>query len=201
MFWCGFVTCKFHLHISGLPHWYRVIVLFAFNTGGVSMLVSWLIYTIQQITMCYELTKGTIRRHTSAAGNIKDELRFISINMLTVGICGVTFGVWRLILFHCLWSKSLENMAKRITLTPILTKQINIVYISLQWRQNEGDGVSNNQPRDCYLNRLFWRRRKKSSKLHVTTLCEGNSPVIGEFPAHWAHFITVTSKWGRWRLK
>ena len=27
------------------------------------------------------------------------------------------------------------------------------------------------------------RRSKKTSKLRVTGLCEGNSPVIGEFPA------------------
>ena len=33
------------------------------------------------------------------------------------------------------------------------------------------------------LNRLFRRRSKKTSKLCVTGLCEGNSPVTGEFPA------------------
>ena len=32
-------------------------------------------------------------------------------------------------------------------------------------------------------NRLFGRRSKKTSKLHATGLCEGNPPVIGEFPA------------------
>ena len=48
---------------------------------------------------------------------------------------------------------------------------------TLQWRHNEGDGVSNHQPHDCLLNRLFRRRSKKTSKLLVTGLCEGNSPV------------------------
>ena len=33
------------------------------------------------------------------------------------------------------------------------------------------------------LNRLFRRRLKNTPKLRVTRLCEGNSPVIGEFPA------------------
>ena len=33
-------------------------------------------------------------------------------------------------------------------------------YLSLQWRHNERDGVSNHQPRDCLLNRLFWHRWK-----------------------------------------
>ena len=38
------------------------------------------------------------------------------------------------------------------------------------------DGVSNHQPRDCLLKRLFRRRSKKTSKLRVTGLCVGNSP-------------------------
>ena len=54
--------------------------------------------------------------------------------------------------------------------------------LALQWRHNELDGVSNHQPRHCLLNRLF-RRRSKKTKLRVTGLCEGNSPVTGEFPA------------------
>ena len=33
------------------------------------------------------------------------------------------------------------------------------------------------------LNRLFMLRSKKASKLRVTGLCVGNSPVTGEFPA------------------
>ena len=37
--------------------------------------------------------------------------------------------------------------------------------------------VSNHQPHDCLLNRLFTRRSKKTSKLRVTGLCERNSPV------------------------
>ena len=35
------------------------------------------------------------------------------------------------------------------------------------------------------INRLFRRRSKKTSKLRVTSLCAGNSPVTGEFPAQW----------------
>ena len=41
---------------------------------------------------------------------------------------------------------------------------------------NGRDGVSNHQPHDCLLNRLFRRRSKKTSKLRVTGLCVGNSP-------------------------
>ena len=54
---------------------------------------------------------------------------------------------------------------------------------SLQWRHNERDGVSNHQLHDCLLNRLFMRRSKKSSKLRVTGLCVGDSPVTGELPS------------------
>ena len=47
---------------------------------------------------------------------------------------------------------------------------------SLQWRHNDQDGVSNHQRHGCLLNRSFRRRSKKTSKLHVTGLCVGNSP-------------------------
>ena len=46
--------------------------------------------------------------------------------------------------------------------------------ITLQWRHNGNDGVSNHQPCDCLLNRLFRRRSKKTSKLRVTGLCGGD---------------------------
>ena len=53
----------------------------------------------------------------------------------------------------------------------------------LQWRHNERDRVSNHRPHDCLLNSLFNAQFKKISKLRVTGLCAGNSPVTGEFPA------------------
>ena len=54
--------------------------------------------------------------------------------------------------------------------------------VGLQWRHNGRDGVSNHQSHDCVLNHIFRRRSNKTSKLRVTGLCEGNSPVTGEFP-------------------
>ena len=48
----------------------------------------------------------------------------------------------------------------------------------LQQRHHERDGVSNHRRYDCLPNRLFrWK-----SKLRVTGLREGNSPVTGESP-------------------
>ena len=52
---------------------------------------------------------------------------------------------------------------------------------SLQCRHNEHDCVSNHRRLDCLLNHVFRRTSKKTSNLRVTGLCEGNSPVIGEF--------------------
>ena len=46
---------------------------------------------------------------------------------------------------------------------------------SLQYSHNDHDGVSNHQPHGCLLNCLFRRRSRKTSKLHVTGLCAGNS--------------------------
>ena len=62
------------------------------------------------------------------------------------------------------------------------------------------DGVSNHQPHDCLLSHLFRRRSMETSKLHVTGLCVGNSPVTGKFPAQMAStvaksFHLMTSSW------
>ena len=38
-----------------------------------------------------------------------------------------------------------------------------LISITLQWRQNEWDSVSNHQPHDCLLNHLFRRRKQQSS--------------------------------------
>ena len=67
----------------------------------------------------------------------------------------------------------------------------------LQWRHNGRDGVSNHQPHDCLLSRLFRRKSKKTSKLRVTGLCAVNSPGTGEFPAQMASNAENVSIWWR----
>ena len=70
------------------------------------------------------------------------------------------------------------------------------IRISLHWRHNELDGVSNHQPHDCLFIHLFTRRSKKTSKLCVTGLFVGNSPVTGEFPAQMAsNAENVSIRW------
>ena len=73
-------------------------------------------------------------------------------------------------------------------------------HVSLRWRHNDSDGVSNHQPHDCLLNRLFGRISKKISKFRVNGLCAGNSPWTGEFPAQMASNAENVSVWWRHHL-
>ena len=88
----------------------------------------------------------------------------------------------------------------RLLLGLLLLCSLRLVDIPLQWRHNGRNTVSNNQPHDCLLNRLFRHRSKKTSKLHVTGLCAGNSPVTGEFPAQMASNAENASMWWRHQL-
>ena len=69
--------------------------------------------------------------------------------------------------------------------------------LQLHWRQNERIGVSDHQPHDCLLNCLFRRKSKKTSKLRVTGICAGNSPLTGEFPSQMASNAENVSIWWR----
>ena len=87
----------------------------------------------------------------------------------------------------------------RITrLHPTIMESVQWQWCSLQWcalpwRHNGRDSVSNHQPHDCLLNRLFRRRSKKTSKLRVAGLCAGTSPGTGEFPAQMASYAENVS--------
>ena len=85
----------------------------------------------------------------------------------------------------------------RILLNKIQYLRVLSAAGTLRWRCNGRDSVSNHQPHDCLLNRLFRRRSKKTSKLCVTGLCVGNSPGTGEFPAHMASNAENVSIWWR----
>ena len=67
----------------------------------------------------------------------------------------------QLIIYRFRWNNWPNN--KRQAILPLLT---------LQWRHNERDGVSNHQPHACLLHRLFRRRSKKTSKPRATWLCD-----------------------------
>ena len=75
---------------------------------------------------------------------------------------------------------------------------LSILYLKkIQWSHNGRDGVSYHQPYHYLLDHLFRRRSKKTSKLRVTGLCEGNSPVTGEFSAQMASNAENDSIWWR----
>ena len=76
-------------------------------------------------------------------------------------------------------------------------RNVKPIHNSLRCRHNGRNGVSNHQLHDCLLNRLFRRRSKKTSKLRVTSLCAGNSPGTGAFPAQMASNAKNVSIWWR----
>ena len=78
-----------------------------------------------------------------------------------------------------------------------LTPPDSFICISLQWRHNGCNSVSNHQSDDCLLKRLFRRRSKKTSRLRIAGLCVGNSPGTGEFPAQMASNMENVSIWRR----
>ena len=87
---------------------------------------------------------------------------------------------------HNLWVKQTHKRCVKQTKHPHNPWLKQTGRCPSQWRHNGRDDVSNHQPLDYLLNRLFWRSSKKTSKLRVTALCEGNSQMTGEFPAQGA---------------
>ena len=92
-------------------------------------------------------------------------------------------------------------------LTGFLWRNIVIAIIiicvcMLQWRHNGRDSVSNHQPHDCLLNRLFRRRSKKASKLRDTGLCAGNYRWIprtnGQLCGKCFHLMTSSWVYENW---
>ena len=130
-------------------------------------------------------------------------------------------GLWRCVFTYAYWAKikgicdskqssnvhDLCNEYKDITTrqmpVPYIMQHMNTIVFccsrsevtTLMWRHNGPDGVSNHPPHDCLLNRSFRRRSKETSKLRVTGLSVGNSPVTGEFPTQMASTAENVSIW------
>ena len=100
--------------------------------------------------------------------------------------------------FFYIWCDAFPHMISECQFTHwicYMTSTMYSVCTPLQWRHNERDGLSNHQPHGCLLSRLCRRRSKKTSKPRVTGLCEGNSPVTGEFPAQKSSNAENVSIW------
>ena len=101
----------------------------------------------------------------------------LGLNMLNIVLM---FDRW-----PCIWFKFVLfiHVRSNIHVYKMKCPQHIEAWATWHWRHNGRDSISNHQPHDCLLNRLFGRRSKKTSKLRVTGLCVGNSPGTGEFPA------------------
>ena len=74
--------------------------------------------------------------------------------------------------------------------------------LPLQWRHNEHNGVSNHQPHDRLLNRLFKTQIKENIKAPLHWPLGGgggggDSPVTGDLPAQGASNVEDVSIWWR----
>ena len=69
--------------------------------------------------------------------------------------------------------------------------------VPLRWRHNGLNSVSNHQPHDCVLNRLFRRRSKKTSKLGVTGLCAQRASSAENVTIWWRHHALLIRNKGK----
>ena len=97
---------------------------------------------------------------------------------------------------HCWANGDLSwaaEVASASAIFPVFNFGVGDIGLTLRWRHNGRDSVSNHQPHDC----LLKRRSQKTSKLRVTGLCSGNSSGTGEFPAQMASNAENVSIWWR----
>ena len=99
---------------------------------------------------------------------------------------------------HCL-SRAVSCVRFKCAVTYVHCQYVHkgAIHKTLHCLHNKLNGVPNNQPHDCLLNRLLRRRSKKTSKLRVTGLSAWNSPVTGEFPAQGTSNAEHVSIWWR----
>ena len=98
--------------------------------------------------------------------------------------------VLNLLLTGCLWSRDKEVQLVENYL--LGTNSVMIISAQpLHWRHNERDGVQNYIRLDCLHNRLFRRRSKKTSKLHVA---QRDSNVENVF-IWWRHHVWRFFHW------
>ena len=109
--------------------------------------------------------------------------------------CLCMAGIWGVTKIHmCHFPRYVDTMYRDCVYG---VWQNEILRMTLQWRHNKRNGVSNHQPQDYFRSRLFRCRSKKTSKLRVTGLCEGNSPATGEFLSQRASNAENLSIWWR----
>ena len=103
-------------------------------------------------------------------------------------------GIFGIVLKYC---SCKQHKTQIYIFTAGEVKSHHISLYTSQWHHNERDGVSNHRRLHCLLSRLFRCRSKKTSKLRVTDICAGNSPVTGEFSTQRASNAENVSIWWR----
>ena len=135
--------------------------------------------------------------------------------MKTLGIIYITtkqytqmniYGIGANTLSHnACWRHHMEMMSPVIVQInpppPLQWRHYDVTLIGMMgwfWRDGVSNHhVSNHQPHGCLLNRLSRCRSKKTSSGRVAGICEGNSPVTGEFPAQRVSNAENDSIWWR----
>ena len=78
----------------------------------------------------------------------------------------------------CKWLSTLKHvLQENVDFHDMKLKIRSFITFSFSWRHNERDDVSNHRRLGCLLKRMFSHTSKKTPKLRVTGLYEGNSPV------------------------
>ena len=165
-----------------------------------SYLVNIYIQLVTSYILCYNrICIGVCTKRTVVAGkysirNLPNQIDniwslFEDVHLLAIYVSSWLHPIQQIRYTMCGVYINFVNLIHNITLTCIYVFFVSIMLkiilgcnqavqgdftISvLQWRYNERDGVSNHQPYDCLLKRLFRRRSKKTSKLRDTGLCAG----------------------------
>ena len=130
------------------------------------------------------------RRQSRHLASVSDALSLIAVKdgdlrVAALTLCSVIQNIQTLQSLYKICEQNIE-----------VSQFLHSTYL-LHWRNNEDGSVSNHQPRDCLLIRLFRYRWKKILMLRVTGFCEGNSPMTGEFRAQRSSNAENVSIWWR----
>ena len=156
-----------------------------------------MVYSISRILALFQGLKYRRLISLVTAHNSSQSINFYCLpQTASWELCAtIGFSQWGISKMH-----DRQNQIGHVTLAAIIGTTILVPYVKsypLRRRHNGQGSASNDQPHHCLINSLLRRRSKKTSKLRVTGLYKGNSPVIGEFPAQMANNVENVSIWWR----
>ena len=141
-----------------------------------------LFYPSKYAIMCQNRAEIDPRRNLCVIANITSGFMVRQLCSWSDSIRGENWAaMWG---FRGWWSYKVDNIHTRF-------HEMGISEIIHYSNSHTGrDGVSNHKTHKCLLNHLFRRRSKKTSKLRLTGLCVGNSPLTAEnVSIRWRHHV------------